>query len=318
MPFNVKDIQTKEFNVSVRGYNMDQVDDFLEEIAREHFEFLKNEEKLYEQVKELKNKVNKLQNENNTVDVSAGDDKNKVNKLQNDNNAVDVSAGDDKNINRAREQIEGDNSNDEDIELIWDEAQQEIDKVMQEKQKLKEKVQYLHKQLEHSRNGHSQASKSETDIDAVYSAAREKAMADVRQEHEIVQEESKKEIEALTQKSLKLQEDVQYLQSKLKEAVKESPDIGAITRETREKAAEEVKMMVEQNMGAVRKDIDEVYREYLKFKEEIINTRMDMYQTGKVQPNIGFNITIDFKNPVNILVVLVTAMSIKSIFSKKQ
>ncbi|CAM3346082.1 DivIVA domain-containing protein [Hydrogenibacillus schlegelii] len=70
MPLTPLDIHNKEFSISFRGYNIDEVNDFLNEIIKDYDELLRTNEALKKRVAELEERLRHFENLEETLSKS--------------------------------------------------------------------------------------------------------------------------------------------------------------------------------------------------------------------------------------------------------
>lgn len=70
MPLTPLDIHNKEFSTSFRGYNIDEVNDFLNQVIRDFDELIRNNEALKERIAELEERLKRFENLEETLSKS--------------------------------------------------------------------------------------------------------------------------------------------------------------------------------------------------------------------------------------------------------
>ncbi|MBE3593606.1 MAG: DivIVA domain-containing protein [Candidatus Carbobacillus altaicus] len=70
MPLTPLDIHNKEFSISFRGYNIDEVNDFLNQIIRDFDALIRTNEELKERVAELEDRLKRFENLEETLSKS--------------------------------------------------------------------------------------------------------------------------------------------------------------------------------------------------------------------------------------------------------
>ncbi|MBE3596266.1 MAG: DivIVA domain-containing protein [Hydrogenibacillus sp.] len=70
MPLSPLDIHNKEFSISFRGYNIDEVNDFLNEIIRDYDELIRTNESLKARIKELEERLRHFETLEETLSKS--------------------------------------------------------------------------------------------------------------------------------------------------------------------------------------------------------------------------------------------------------
>ncbi|PTQ57091.1 MAG: Cell division initiation protein DivIVA [Candidatus Carbobacillus altaicus] len=70
MPLTPLDIHNKEFSISFRGYNIDEVNDFLNQIIRDFDALIRTNEELKERVSELEDRLKRFENLEETLSKS--------------------------------------------------------------------------------------------------------------------------------------------------------------------------------------------------------------------------------------------------------
>lgn len=70
MPLTPLDIHNKEFTRGFRGYDEDEVNEFLDQIIKDYEMVIREKKELYERVQELEDKLNHFSNIENTLNKS--------------------------------------------------------------------------------------------------------------------------------------------------------------------------------------------------------------------------------------------------------
>jgi len=70
MPLTPLDIHNKEFSTSFRGYNVDEVNEFLDQVIKDYEAVLKEKKSLEERLRLLEDKLNHFQNLEETLSKS--------------------------------------------------------------------------------------------------------------------------------------------------------------------------------------------------------------------------------------------------------